>query len=259
MRKRFRRRLYVHRASDLEAVFILLMIFLIVLFSFHNDDYLFKRKVAIYEEIVARYHMGQYQADTLKPIVSSDNYVSDVIKKYQELRNLTHKSGRRDEFLSKYVGEKLELNSKIPPELDKNKLKKDIIEAVLDATLGKASKIFKIRDIDPELLVAIIERESSFNPFAFNPNGNYKIVKNNQVFVDSFPAYGLMQIWHPTFSWINRKYFGSKKKVEELFNIKTNVLFGAILLQYLYNSEIMAHLAGLEPATSGSGVQCSIP
>ena len=253
-KKRYRK---ISKASNLEAVFILLMFSLITLLSFLSQGYFFNKKIAIYRNIVARYHVGQSFFESQDSVVVDQKYVTFVITKYIELKTLTRDEKYRP--LLDYVFRRLKLNKTIPPEIDKSTLSKKIVDTTLDVTVGRTSKIFNIRDIDPELLLAIIERESSFNPFAFNPNGIYKMMRDDEIITDRFPAYGLMQIWQPTFSWINARYFNLQKKVEELFDIKTNLLFGTILLQYLYTSDFMAHLAGIEPATSGSGVQRSIP
>ncbi|MDI3472867.1 MAG: Transglycosylase domain [Thermotogaceae bacterium] len=233
------------------------MAFLITVFSFLSDDYFLNKKIEIYRKAVGIYHAGQSFLDAGNAIEVDRRYVSYVIEKYMELRKST--KGKDYKKIVEYINKKLETNRTLPPEIDKGYLANKILEAVLDATTGKVAKIFRIKDLEPELVIAIIERESSFNPFAFNPNGTYQIVKDNKKIVDRFPAYGLMQIWQPTFSWINDKYFNSQRKVEELFDIRTNIIFGSMLLQHIYNKIFLAHLAGIEPATSGSGVQRSIP
>lgn len=72
-------------------------------------------------------------------------------------------------------------------------------------------------NIPIELLCGIINTESSFTPSAYSNAG----------------AIGIMQITEDTFNWLQFKS-GEQHETNELFDYKTNIKFGTMLLHYLY-------------------------
>lgn len=97
----------------------------------------------------------------------------------------------------------------------KSKYKKHA-RAISDTVLAESERL----GLDPMFLLAVIENESSFNPFAIGPVGEI----------------GLMQITPATGKWISGKYKIPYKGVKSLRDPKTNIRIGAAYLAQLRES-----------------------
>ncbi len=181
--------------------------------------FLFKKNDDSFRYVVAMYRWG-WNVENLDELKDGE-YVDEIMKLYEEIKSTTH--GRRSKMIE-YIVEKMR-SYEIPPDVDPVKTANEIVDSLIESV-----NFFSL-DLPLELLLAIIERESKFNPFATSHAYLSGEVK--------YPAYGLFQIWAPTFFWINDKYFSSKYNLEDLFDIDVNVRIGTAILK-----EIMKNVPG---------------